>query len=140
VKLSEAMRLGAMLSEQGYGMRAMTGEVRCALGAALNAVHDPVSKKWPSWMGSYQAVREYWPWVYEYETACPAADVCHWRPITPILVLRTITHLNDEHHWTREQIAAWVATMEPVVEAEASPVTRDTGDLAELAGIRRVEA
>jgi hypothetical protein len=49
--------------------------------------------------------------------------------------IRTIAHLNDYHKWTREQIADWVETMEPVAAA-AAPAERDSGDLASVAGVR----
>ena len=119
VKLSEAMRLGAMLSEQGYGIRAMTGEDRCALGAALAAVHtselDPPLHPKSRWhvADSYAAVRTHWPWTLTQTGSCPVcarASGSGWR------VLRLIAHLNDQHRWTREQTAAWVAMIEPVVD------------------------
>ena len=34
-----------------------------------------------------------------------------------------ILHLNDDHHWTRERIAAWVAPAEAVATPPASPTS-----------------
>ena len=33
---------------------------------------------------------------------------------------RLVTHLNDDHRWTREQIAEWIETLEPPKEQGAS--------------------
>jgi hypothetical protein len=37
---------------------------------------------------------------------CPE---CHGKRV----LARLIPHINDDHGWTREQIADWVATIEP---------------------------
>jgi hypothetical protein len=33
----------------------------------------------------------------------------------------TVTHLNDDHRWTREQIADWVATIEQAEDVALTP-------------------
>lgn len=121
VKLSEAMRLGSLLSVQGFGMRGMHGAQRCALGAALEAVCGSDAQGW-GWIEAYDAVKDRWRWVYDQRTPCP---VCGEGRVTVLgtdlgrawtATIRTIAHLNDFHHWTRDEIADWVATVEPVVD------------------------
>jgi hypothetical protein len=103
MKLSEAIRLGAMLHPQCYGMsmRFATGSDRviatCALGAAEAAGY--------SWglEGNRQMVR------------CPLDAA------VSMSLSAMIAHLNDVHLWTREAIADWVETVEP---AEPAPAER----------------
>lgn len=107
MRLSEAIRLGAMLKPQVFGalfvevnypapgdvfgLRSFVGT--CALGAASDAVGQNPQKQWL--------------WVTNGLTKCPA---CQDYSINPH---DTIAHLNDWHRWPREQIADWVATVEP---------------------------
>jgi hypothetical protein len=108
MKLSEAIRLGAMLKPQAF--RALiTDEGACALGAALLAVQAAAER-------GGRSVLERWPWVVTISADCPSCG--RSRPVFGV-----VTHLNDDHRWTREQIASWVARIEP---AEAA--------LAELSG------
>jgi len=51
---------------------------------------------------------------------CPACGVVGERGISQI-----VGHLNDQHRWTREAIADWVATVEPADERSASPEAAD---------------
>ena len=115
MKLSEAIRLGAMLQKQcfsGYYGRGTS----CAMGAALEAVGKRSS------IDDHNSEKAYalWPWLRFYE---------HRRQICPLgcdLVctytgLHLIAHLNDTHRWTGERIADWVATVEPKEEAQAAP-------------------
>ena len=98
MKLSEAIRLGAMMKPQAF--RALvTDDGACALGAALLAVgaaSQPYSR----------AVLDRWPWALTVSANCPSCGCS-----CPIFGV--ITHLNDNHRWTREQIARWVAGIEP---------------------------
>jgi hypothetical protein len=110
MKLSEAMRLGAMLNQQGFisdsdgsseGHRAaINGERTCALVAAQRAVgHDGLS-----WSRG-------WTWINDYtRQACPQCGLVQLNAMIAIL------HLNDFHRWTREQIADWVETIERAQE------------------------
>lgn len=92
MRLSEAIRLGAMLHPQYFGAmrkRGARGEViaTCALGAADEAGYGHV-------FGFLQVMK------------CPA---CHEHRA----ISGNVAHLNDYHGWTRERIAEWVATVEP---------------------------
>lgn len=102
MRLSEAIRLGAMLKPQGFGsmhpreavesQRYCLGirviEKSCALGAAQDA--------------GYRG-----DWLTKTLAPCPGcSDGAHWWITTAVM------HLNDMHHWTRERIADWVETIE----------------------------
>lgn len=134
MKLSEAIRLGAMLRPQLHGgmysLRdvAVPGDVlglrrervaSCALGAAYEAVSAgrrmvPSTGESRPFRGDAVAAGEMieiidtpHEWRVLFITvACPMCAAVEQ-------VLRTIPHLNDDHIWTREQIADWVATIEP---------------------------
>lgn len=110
LKLPEAMRLGAMVEPQVFGIRA-TAVGSCAVGSAMKAA---TGSHWGS-LGSI------WPWADVINPPCPACG------LHPVNLGTAIVHLNDEHRWTREQIADWVATIESQQEA-AQP----TPELAEV--------
>lgn len=104
MKLSEAIRLGAMLNPQGFGKFERNGNT-CALGAALATLTYDKEKITQSEM-----FQIHWPWivVQEQEIVCPGC-----RKQTRGCVFFMIVHLNDDHYWTREQIADWVESIEP---------------------------
>jgi len=112
MRLSEAIRLGAMLHPQRFGSYATYRDERgrfcssnapiatiaatCALGAASAAgltTDDAIDSP---------------------RFTCPA---CNWHTQRLALVI----HLNDRHRWTRERIADWVESVErasyPVAES-----------------------
>lgn len=108
MRLSEAIRLGSMLKPQfidGYQRRIpltlfgydagyrVVGT--CALGAALDAVG--ALRPRPHQCDAELAHR--WPWLFHVTNGTSA-----WTKITV---------LNDDRGWTREQIADFVATIEP---------------------------
>jgi hypothetical protein len=118
MKLSEAIRLGAMLKPQTVGSYSdETGS--CALGAALDAigaltedVEDMESSVMDPWLASL------WP-VAARRVACPAEGCYHQQRLDD-----TVIDLNDDHGWTREEIAAWVETVEATMgqTTEEKPV------------------
>jgi hypothetical protein len=84
LKLSEAIRLGAMLRPQDFGQyHSPLGT--CALGAAEDAGFDFAVLRIPNMWRT-----------------CPGCGV------QADTVRYLIVHMNDRHRWTREQIAAWV--------------------------------
>lgn len=114
MKLSEAIRLGAMLKPQGFGDDATERHATesCALGAA----YDAASVEPRAWHALLRAF--------------PLADVISARhcPECQMWFWSVIPHLNDDHRWTREQTADWVETVERAQEAhhERRPVDRES--------------
>ena len=101
MKLSEAMRLGALLGPQAFGQFITKDGGGCAMGAAIQACSGAA-----------------WPVLLTYAT-CPACG--EKNPAGAIIM-----HLNDDHRWTREQIADWVQTVEErEAERTASPTSAD---------------
>lgn len=102
MRLSEAMRLGAMWRPQGFGQlwqeRVDGSFASCALGAAFEALGCAPGTSVVRLRGAT------WRWL-AMAAGCPA---CH-RAATREWV---IEHLNDWHNWTREAIADWVETIE----------------------------
>ncbi len=127
MRLSEAIRLGAMLHPQHFGSArlydvdadmAIIGT--CAIGAAEEAGY------------SFWVPDE----TLNANARCPQCD-CWSRDTTRAL----IPHLNDDHRWTREAIADWVELQEGLKRADAqsinipaarspAPVCVDGGDRA----------
>lgn len=121
MKLSEAIRLGALLHPQCFdtmrtyryyrdGRRDILGT--CALGAAEEA--------------GYHAQRQSdWIVLAQCPEGCPLDG--------PVWLGNVVSHLNDYHRWTRERIADWVATVEAHEESAAvdasDPHAADPGNL-----------
>lgn len=104
MKLSEAIRLGAMLKPQGFG--GTTKDASCALRAASDALGIPELRHLLYYGLNYEELKGRFPFL-RCEAHCPA---CSARNDDTLSI---IWHLNDTHRWTREQIADWVATVEP---------------------------
>ena len=108
MKLSEAIRLGAMLKPQGSGRFYQNGRT-CALGAALDAIGRlDTSREW----SEYDLAEKSFP------ALCAVATPPDWDGYSDPPLWRAIEWLNDCEHWTREQIADWVATIEAQHEAK----------------------
>lgn len=112
MRLSEAIRLGAMLRPQGFGeLFTRHGDqiASCAFGAADEAltVEEPDASHDDA---EISPVYRLYPFVSWMHVDCPACVRRRWRaePVESI-----VHHLNDDHRWTREAIADWVATIEP---------------------------
>lgn len=122
MRLSEAIRLGAMIHPQGFGSRyerdAFSNRIiaSCAMGAAYVAVgrtHCPAN-----WMPYYEI----------YLGRCPGDECSKIWMRGDCFLIGLVTHLNDVHRWTRERIADFVAlheSQEPqiVVEQEQGELT-----------------
>jgi hypothetical protein len=102
MRLSQAIRLGAMLRPQGRAGLLVNGKT-CALGAACEAVGITTGQvKYDS--QAYKDLRAKWPFLdtEAYHESLPGGDT----------VLVAIWKLNDIMGHTREQIADWVETIE----------------------------
>jgi len=112
MKLSEAIRLGAMLKPQAREdliqetFDASTGKLvvaTCALGAALDAVGLIPENGWRDCCYNV-LVTELWPILRS-----TAEEPC-------IPLWNKITRLNDDEGWSREAIADYVEKLENVQE------------------------
>ncbi len=122
MKLSEAIRLGAMIRPQVFGAFMKNGG-SCAIGAALEAVGHNVEDFSPCYSEAAEAFPLLTRWA-DYD--CPACVVQFapglWRRFDTV-----ISHLNDQHKWTREQIADFVASIERSESPEADDAVDPSG-------------
>src|SRR5689334_13396474 len=111
MKLSEAVRLGAMATPKADGVFYdwRTGAT-CAQGAALLAIGQlqRVGNK-----ANHEQMVAAWPWIKTTRANCPSCGKLE-------RVRWLIHHLNNEfgqqtggHGWRRHRIAGWIATLEP---------------------------
>lgn len=100
LSLSAAIRLGAMLGPQVFDVGHDKEGGSCALGAAEDSLGYRV-------MGDYP---ECWPEPMRSTLIRMDKERCPECGKQPFLSL--ITHLNDTHRWTREQIADLVEEFE----------------------------
>jgi hypothetical protein len=109
MKLSEAIRLGSMLKPQLTNALFISGGKSCALGAALDAIGQKVRD-----FDGFGAV----------EAAFPICLIRIKHPNEPRTydLDEVIADLNDNHGWTREQIADWVEAIEHAQEQPTEPV------------------
>jgi len=108
MRLSEAIRLGALITAPGVRVFVQKQEKACALGAAAIAAGTS-----PDLYG----LMRYFGWAASTEASCPACDVRR-------TVLELVIHLNDCHNMPREEIGCWVAT----VEAPTTSTARSDDD------------
>lgn len=113
MQLSEAIQLGAMMKPQAYSQTLTRDGRTCAFGAAFDALGCLTEiMDTPFEL----LVSAQWPWI----------RTCVEHPAMPMTlrwpVFDIILSLNDRDKWTREQIASWVATIEPASEAAAEPL------------------
>lgn len=113
MRLSEAILLGSIGTEQGFGKTIDEGKA-CAAGAAFVAIgilnrDDKYDSRLIA--QSFMQLSEYWPWVLR-DTICPICKV--YNNINYIIAW----HLNDSHRWTRPRIAEWVATQEAIYDIQ----------------------
>ena len=130
MKLSEAIRLGSMSSPQAFHAF-QSGEARCAMGAALDAIGSvpvrvagPLPGAFLRDTGTPSMVYAYYPIPLTWELLLAQSAVCP-HCSKPAMLGRVIVHLNDDERWTRERIADWVETQEwpvPLVESQPTAV------------------
>lgn len=139
MKLSEAIRLGAMMGPQVRGTFSK-GNATCALGAAALAggcrFELPREGAFPTRGNRPATMSVIFPYewmVIKQEHVCPEPHRVRFRK--PMLVSRLIPHLNDYHGWSRERIADWVATIEPA-EVQATPAPCEASHEVEVQSAR----
>ena len=125
MRLSEAIRLGAMSRPQAFGIffSKDTGGT-CALGAALEAIggldeDDPLSVK------HNLLLRRRFPVLLQ-PLSCPACggDIGGDE--------MSLAHLNDTHKWSRERIADWLETVEGAAR-DSSGVAQEQAQASSVA-------
>lgn len=132
MRLSEAILLGSSLRPSSRKVW-ITATGSCAVGAALEAIgqhrqylavyagaYDGTAKGIHTlkvlfdggadrWNGPAKFTKA-WPWTRHWAVSCP---VCGHG----LVVCKMMTHLHggasEDHQWSRQRIAAWVATIEP---------------------------
>lgn len=130
MKLSDAMSLGAMQGPQLFHelFNDDSGGT-CAMGAAL--LGAGMLKRWSIGIDGLDVIVEKFP-VLSTETFCPGCGYKSAGGYELITLWYMIVHLNNCHHWTRERIASWVATVEAQYEADQpvdQPIEREEGVL-----------
>ena len=127
MKLSEAIRLGAMMRPQGKYNYMMNGR-SCAIGAALEAIGIPVRDRGNDFSRDNERealeelkrrpeIKEWSALNKKKNTHCPSCEYVDQGNFSGV-----ISHLNNSHDWTRERIAEWVATIELAETVEAAKV------------------
>jgi hypothetical protein len=105
IELAEAIRFGARRrSEQAFGDYYQGAHASCALGAAYEGLY-----RLPEEVGQLHPKRldRLWQCLEGTIRSCP--EGCRKRLILAAMII----HLNDDHRWDRERIAAWVAGAAP---------------------------
>ncbi len=133
MKLSEAIRLGAMMKPQHFdteswfttkkvdrdsGFLKLLGlrrsvECSCVMGAAIEGANldDEMLQGENGWPQK---------WRLKQKIACPQCGVSNNASAGfDLRLYDVLTHLNDHHRWTREEIADWVESIE---NAQTAPV------------------
>lgn len=110
MRLSEAIRFGSMMSPQAFGGGSI-GDGRCALAAACEAVGLDYHESGSS-VSAFPILDTY--------ISCPSCG-CRDSRLGYVIA----QHLNDNHRWTRERIADWVATIEATESASTVESTRE---------------
>jgi hypothetical protein len=110
MKLSDAILLGSTMKPQGFGAL-LADDKTCAMGAAYDAIgilDDVLAGR--DYAERIAVVAPHFPIVASRSQTydCPKRCCVHLCSIGAIAA-----HLNDHHAWTREQIAGWVASIEP---------------------------
>lgn len=106
MKLSEAMRLGGMATDQGHGPDSIISDTApCALGAARCAIGLQVKRP----EDAYRELEERFPILRA--RVSPPWNVDYVESLTGIVWM-----LNDYYHWSRERIADFVEQIERAQE------------------------
>jgi hypothetical protein len=119
MRLSDAIRLGAMMKPQAFkGLFRDGGS--CALGAALDAIGCGLDDGFRDQLALFPTT------IGIGRVTCPQCGRFGW-------IDAVVVHLNDDHRWTREAIADFVEPLERRAESAAvdasDPHVADPGTL-----------
>ena len=118
MKLSEAILLGSIGSEQGFGITSayQDAKAKCAIGSALLGVGKEANSNDGN---PYQILVNEWPWVMT-KIEIPEFSVAG--PYVERNVMNAIWLLNDIYKWPRPKIAAWIAELEAIYDPQPTPI------------------
>ncbi len=117
-ELAEFIRNGAHTrTEQAFGDYFTGQNASCALGAAYEAMY-----RLPLKPGHPTRDLDWFFDCLDTNTSCPA-EGCKKR----LFLAAIIVHLNDDHRWTREQIAQWLERENGGPGAQASSSSHAPG-------------
>lgn len=106
-RLSDAIDEGSLLTPQAFDA-SYNGVATCALQAACVAL----GRSAYDWF----ILGQTYLWTENLYTACPeSGPTCEQDTVFDL-----IHHLNDIHRWPRPRIAAWLRTIEPAGDAQAT--------------------
>ena len=111
--LADAIRKGAMQRGQArWILYDPVNHTSCVLGALLEGVFGTPAPDYDAMVRV--TLREMFPQLVE-PIACPSCQSTQSQhlPGPPTLTEIMVDHLNDQHGWTREQIADWLDTLPP---------------------------
>lgn len=99
-ELAEFIRNGATRrTDQAFGDYFSGANASCALGAAYEAMY-----RLPAEGGRPTRDLDWFFECLDTVKPCPGGDGCKKR----LFLAAIIVHLNDDHRWSREQIAEWL--------------------------------
>jgi hypothetical protein len=110
-ELADAILAGAKRRPQAFGSYFTWDGASCALGAAYEGIHHL-----PKTIGPiHPRLERLFHCLEDIIRACP--EGCKKKlPLASLIV-----HLNDDHQWTRERIAAWLKTEDPSERVRMNP-------------------
>jgi hypothetical protein len=128
MKLSEAILLGSISTKQGFDFTCIDPDCAtpCVIGTAMYAVGIHLGSD-EAKNNAFSMFWETWPWLRQMVNG-NIVRFKHPMKKYEAGVTQILYSLNDTFRWTRPQIAAWVATVEPqeVIETvEQVPVLQE---------------
>jgi hypothetical protein len=114
MQLSEAIEKGAQLRPQAFGAY-FTGSTRtdacsCAIGAAYEATFKDMPLAHDGVVNDFERLAAHYPLLYDdNKIYCPE---CAGAEVKQDNLCNILIHLNDDHRWTREEIAGYVRGFE----------------------------
>lgn len=137
MRLSDAIREGSKDTYQSFGQyfEMLTPDSRgrwgaCALGAALTAIGDTVSRDTfdiETDLASFPEI------ICKIAGVCPAENCAKFGGQYEVTVGRMIVHLNDGHRWSRERIADWIDSLDAPKVLPLDEVDKEFNAVADVA-------
>lgn len=118
MKFSAAILMNGMVKPQGFGPDSISSEeAPCALGGALQSVGrqivGSIRRDRCASLYNLQTLSKEWPWADECREYVVMREVLGMGVGTKTSPVDIVWRMNDLLHWSRAQIAEWVASVEP---------------------------